>query len=253
MAIYVPPYKEKPAPLAPPTVNYGLDDDGYLVSDGQPMAETEEHQDTMLYVITALKHHFRHRQNVYVAGNNFIHYEKDDRYQYVSPDCYVVFGVDNTKRRKNFKIWEEGATPSVIFEFTSKSTRHEDDERKCNLYEQVFKTQEYYRFDPLSEYLDPPLNAQELYRGRYRPMEWQTSSRVYSEVLGLDVGYEEGEFRLYLPGDLKPFASPMENAVAREEAEQQLEEERKRAQTAEAEITHLRAELDALRGGKANA
>ncbi len=246
MAIYVPPYKEKPAPLAPPTVNYGLDDDGYLVSDGQPMAETEEHQDTMLYVITALKHHFRHRQNVYVAGNNFIHYEKDDRYQYVSPDCYVVFGVDNTKRRPNFKIWEEGATPSIIFEFTSKSTRHEDDERKFNLYEQIFMTQEYYRFDPLGEYLDPPLNAQELYRGRYQSIPWRGFNRVYSHVLDLDVGYEEGEFRLYLPGDPTPFASPMENAIAREEAEQQLT-------VAEAEIAQLKAELDALRGGKANA
>src|SRR5262250_931735 len=111
---------------------YGYDDEGYLVSDGLPMAEHDIHRELMLYSINALDLFFD-QPDIYVSGNNFIHYREGDRTRYVSPDCYVVFGVEK-RLRDNFKIWQEGGhRPAVVFEFTSRKTRKEDEEVKFPL------------------------------------------------------------------------------------------------------------------------
>ncbi len=41
-------------------------------SDGKPMAETPYHLEAMLYLIAALQAYLAHRQDVYVAGNQFM-------------------------------------------------------------------------------------------------------------------------------------------------------------------------------------
>ena len=264
--------------LAQPTKRYyphpnGRDDDGYLMSDGKPMAETDQHQDAMFYAINTLKYYFRDRDDVYVSGNNFVHFVMGDRNKYLSPDCYVVFGVKSKKRRDNFKTWLEGASPGVVFEFTSKDTRNEDTGKKRTIYEQFLKTSEYYLFDPKGEYLTPRLQGLILENGRYRDRVLSENERFYSDALGLEMGYEGEEFRFYDPRTGEALRTPLENALARdvaefqlqiereaarealrierETAERQLRIERERAeaerQQADAEIARLRAELDALK------
>ncbi len=247
---FAPEYK---SPYAP-TGDYTLDKEGYLIGDGEPMAESEEHQDAITYAIFALKTHFAGKTDVYVAGNNFVHYEEGDRFRHVSPDCYVVFGVDNIRVRRNFKIWQEGATPSVVFEFTSRETQYTDATTKFTLYEQTLKVAEYYRFDPHGEYMRPRLKGAILTPNGYEPMVLDNRNRLYSPALGLFMGGEETRFRFYDPLSGEPFLSPREEQFradkaeeALNESERQLKEERKRAQIAEAEIAQLRAEIDALR------
>src|SRR5437588_1582654 len=96
----------------------------YPSSDGKPMAETEYHVNLMTYFISALKTRYAHRDDVYVMGNNFIYYEEGNPKVRLSPDTYVVFGVPK-RIRDSYKVWEEGGKfPDVVFEFTSKKTRH---------------------------------------------------------------------------------------------------------------------------------
>ena len=46
-------------------------------------------------------------------------------------------------------MWEEGGRyPDVIFEFLSPSTRRTDQTTKKELYERIFRTPEYYWYDP---------------------------------------------------------------------------------------------------------
>src|SRR5581483_5303214 len=79
----------------------------YPTSDGKPMGETEKHRDLMIYCIEALKAYFADDPEGYVSGNNFLYYEEGNPKARVSPDCYVVFGVE--KRQRDFyKVWEEG-------------------------------------------------------------------------------------------------------------------------------------------------
>ena len=86
----------------------------YPESDGEPMGETDTHVEVMLDLLPLLKDHFRGRDDVYVAGDNFIYYREGDPRTVVSPDLYVVFGVKPGLRR-TFKVWEEdGHTPAFV-------------------------------------------------------------------------------------------------------------------------------------------
>src|SRR5262249_57298165 len=79
----------------------------YPDSDGEPMAETEEHFNLMVNVITALREYFRPRPDVYVIGNMFLYYREGHPEARKAPDVMVVKGVDATVRRRSFKTWEE--------------------------------------------------------------------------------------------------------------------------------------------------
>ena len=48
----------------------------YPCSDDQPMAESEFQLVPMLYVLTVLRTHFRHREDVYVGGDMFLYYQE---------------------------------------------------------------------------------------------------------------------------------------------------------------------------------
>ena len=171
----------------------------YPESDGKPMAETDLHRDQMLYLIVALHDRYRNDPMVYVTGNLLIYYEEGNPYKSVAPDTFVVFGVPKRKRRI-YKIWEERKAPDVVFEITSRSTQDEDLEEKWALYARL-GVQEYVLFDPLEEYLDPPLQGYRLVEGVYHSIMPELTSEeglaLRSEALGVIIRYEEGWPMLY--------------------------------------------------------
>jgi Putative restriction endonuclease len=63
--------------------------------------------------------------------------------------------------RDNYKIWEEGQVPSVIFEMTLPGTQSKDDIEKKNLYENLGVT-EYWQFDPRGEWIPEKLRGYRL-------------------------------------------------------------------------------------------
>ena len=78
----------------------------YPESDGNPMAETDLHQDLMYHVIHTLQA-FLAGEQAYVSGNLLVYYEKGNPRRSVAPDAFVVFGVEQ-RRKRTYKIWEEG-------------------------------------------------------------------------------------------------------------------------------------------------
>lgn len=215
------------------------DEDFYPVSDGKPMAETDTHRDDMLDCIAVLGNYFGHNPQVYVSGNNFLYWERGNRRAVVSPDCYVVFGVEKRKR-DCYKVWEEGAiTPAVAIELTSRKTRRIDIGRKRDIYEQALGVTEYFLFDPQGDYLKPPLQGFRLWEGRYVPLELR-DGRLYSEQLGLFLVGEGDRLRFYDPNRGVFLQTPDEQAQA-------LEDTQKRLADTESELARLRAELEALR------
>ncbi len=209
----------------------------YPESDGKPMAETDKHLDQMFYLVGALKLWFQRRSRVYVAGNNLIHYHQGDPKQRVSPDVYVVKGVEKRQRRV-YKLWEEKRAPCVAIEISSKGTRREDLVTKFRLYRDVLRVKEYYIFDPLREYLPGRLKAWGLVRGVYveRPIE---GDRILSHELGLYLAEEE-ILRL-----VDPRTGEMLRTFAEEAEGRRREAEGRRR--AEAQRDALREELSRLR------
>lgn len=269
-----------------------IDDVEYPTSDGKPMAETDVHRDLMIRVIELLKDYFSDRPDVYVSGNLIVYYEKGNNHRHRSPDAMVVFGIPK-RDREVFKTWEEGAYPSFILEITSRSTRNEDVREKHQIYQDIWKVQEYFLFDPIEEYLKPSFQGFRLVDGKYEPIVMQ-HGQLMSEVLGLRLGREGVGLLFREPGsgrvvlrkeeerarkaelaleiaELRAKFSADELEIiemerdterrAREEAETakqaaeiakqvaeaRAEAERKAREDAEAEITRLKAELEAAR------
>jgi len=214
----------------------------YPESDGEPMAESDTHRDQMIYLLHALEEHFRDDPQVYVAGNLLLYYVEGDPSASVAPDVFAVFGVPKGKRQV-YKVWEEGKGPDVVFEITSRSTMWKDKGAKKGVYE-MLGVREYFLFDPLEEYLAPPLQGYRLAEEGYQKIEdWP----LVSEVLGLELRTERGLLRLYDVETGEKLLSPLEAEDARRQAEARAEAAEARAEAAEAAVERLRAELAALR------
>jgi Uma2 family endonuclease len=215
---------------------------GYPTSDGKPMSETDWHRDLMIALIQTLKVWYAAQARVYVSGNLLLFYEEGNRRRHVSPDVFVVKGVAKHDR-PNYLLWEEAKGPDVAIELTSSSTRREDMKGKYQLYQDTLRIKEYFLFDPLGDYLLPPLQGHRLRRGQYYPIR-PVAGRLPSQVLGLHLERHGRELRLHDPDAGRWLPTPLEMAVEAEAARQRAEAAR---QETEVENERLRRELAALR------
>jgi Uma2 family endonuclease len=205
----------------------------YPETDGKPMAETDVHIDALLYLREALKDYFRDAPQVYVAGNMLLYYEEGNPAACVAPDVFVVQGVAKRERR-TYKLWEEGQPPAVVFEITSRGSRLEDLGTKRVVYA-MLGVREYFLYDPLGEYLRPPLQGYRLQEGEYQRLLPSGEGELVSQVLGVELRVEAGRLRVVDPATGERLLTPAEAQAAR--------------RAAEAELERLRAELARLRGG----
>ena len=216
----------------------------YPESDGEPMAETDVHRDLMTDSIQTLKHYYRNENDVYVSGNLFMYYVEGDPRKCVSPDVFVVFGVEK-KRRRTYLTWEEGRTPDFVLEVASPKTFSNDMKEKKALYASVLAVQEYYIYDPLGQIV-PSFIGFRLIDGAYQEIDF-VHNRLPSAVLGLELGERDGDLRFYNPGTSQWLQTPSERA---EDAEARAQLETNARQNAEAELAKALAEIERLRAEK---
>jgi Uma2 family endonuclease len=202
----------------------------YPSSDNEPVAETYIHLYAILTTLEVLKQYLEGQQAT-VLANQFLYYAQGFPKLRVAPDVMVIYNVA-PGGRDNYKIWEEGQAPSVIFEITSAGTREQDKGSKKLLYEQM-GVQEYWLFDPKGEWIEGQLQGYrlapvtvegeetELYvpitDGRSEPLNLRV--QVEGQVLGF---YREdtGE-KLLLPTELAE--ELRRTAVLLEQSEQRAE------------------------------
>jgi len=78
----------------------------YPETDLQPMAETDYHIQEMTNLWQILQDFYRNDSDIYVATNLFLYYEEGNPHACVSPDVFIVQGVEK-KPRRIYKLWEE--------------------------------------------------------------------------------------------------------------------------------------------------
>jgi len=210
------------------------DDVYYPESDGQPMAETDLHRDEMGDLIHALTRRYRDVPDVYVTGNLFFYYVKGNPRAVVAPDVFLVYGVAKRKRR-TYKLWEEGRIPSLVIELTSDSTKDEDLSKKKLCYESL-GVEEYFLHDPYGDYLDPTLQGFRLANGRYRPIDPEPDDSLRSLTTGLILQVEGTRLRLV-------DAVTGERLLWGDELDEKVEAAERRAASLEEELAHLRRKL----------
>ncbi|KOR34707.1 MULTISPECIES: Uma2 family endonuclease [Planktothricoides] len=121
-----------------------------IFDDGEPL-ETNRHRIAMNVLIRSLQQAWSDRNDFYTGGNMFIYYSSEQvrNKDFRGPDFFAVLDVDGTKERQGWVIWFEGGRyPDVIVEFMSPSTARVDKGIKKDIYQQVFRTPDYFVFDP---------------------------------------------------------------------------------------------------------
>jgi Uma2 family endonuclease len=185
---------------------------GDLYSDEPPM-ETYLHLVQMLLLFESLELFWNDRNDFFAAGNLTIYFSprqlKSEHFR--GPDFFVVLGTER-RPRKSWCVWEEdGKYPNVIVEVLSESTEAVDRGLKKQIYQDVFRTPDYFWFDP--ETLE--LAGFHLIDGRYEPLTADAAGRLWSAQLELALGLHEGKLRFFTrEGELLPAAKELAARVA---------------------------------------
>ena len=225
-----------------------------IFDDGEPL-ETNRHRIAMNALIRSIVQAFGDRDDYFVGGNMFLYYSSQQvrNRDFRGPDFFVVLDVDGTRSREGWVVWEEdGRYPDIIVELMSSSTANIDIGTKKDLYERVFRTPDYFVFNPFNPNslqgwrLDSSL--------RYQPLVANQQGWLWCESLNLWLGTWQGIIdrqqtawlRFYdLSGNL--VLLPEEAAERRAESEhQRVEAERQRAEAERQRAERLAARLREL-------
>ncbi len=194
----------------------------YPSSDGKPVAETYDHLYAIMMTLEVLRQYLTGQQAT-VLGNQFLYYSQGFPKLRIAPDVMVIFDVQ-PGGRDNYKIWEEGQVPAVIFEITSPGTKDRDLISKKDLYAQL-EVKEYWLFDPKGQWITEKLQG---YRLRGETYELITDN--LSESLKLRLAVEDKLIGFYRLDTGEKLLIPSELTAALEQAQSQAEHERQRAE-----------------------
>lgn len=167
-----------------------------LLSDEPPM-ETYLHLQQMILLIKCLEWYWRDRIDFFAAGNLTIYYSPRQRKSehFRGPDFFVVLDVEK-KPRKSWVVWEEGGKyPNVIVEILSPTTAETDRGLKKEIYQDIFRTPDYFWFDP--ETLE--FQGFQLMAGQYQTIEPNENGWLWSKQLGLYLGIYHDQLRFFTP------------------------------------------------------
>jgi Uma2 family endonuclease len=209
---------------------------GDLLSDEPPL-ETDLHRKQMELLISSVEYWWQERQDFYVSGNLTIYYSPNQRKSedFRGPDFFVVLGTER-KDRKSWVVWQEdGKYPNVIVEILSDTTAAVDKGLKKEIYQDTFRTPDYFWFDPYTL----EFNGFHLVDGQYQELVPTSQGWLWSQQLGLYLGIHERRLR-FLTSDGQLVLQ------AEEQERQRAEQERQRAERAEQENERLREQLQAL-------
>jgi Uma2 family endonuclease len=193
---------------------------GDLYSDEPPL-ESDLHRDQIDLLIRLLRWLWGDRPDVYISGNLTVYYSpkqlKSENFR--GPDFFVVLGTEK-RPRKSWVIWEEGGKyPNVIVELLSDSTAKTDRGLKKEIYQDIFRTPDYFWFDPVSLEFE----GFHLMDGVYEPIPLTEQGWRWSQQLQLYLGIHDNQLRFFTPdGALVP--TPEESAEAERQRNTQLAE-----------------------------
>jgi Uma2 family endonuclease len=207
----------------------------------EPPLESNLHLTQIILLIKCLEWLWREKTDYFVAGNLTIYYSPNQKKSefFRGPDFFVVLGTNKDKNRPSWVVWQEGGKyPNVIVEILSDSTANTDREEKKQIYQDIFRTPDYFWFDPISL----EFQGFTLMSGVYQPIAANEQGLLWSEQLGLYLGIYEDTLRYFTSeGVLVP--TPEEAAI---QERQQKEYERQQKELAWQEIEELKAKLREL-------
>ncbi len=232
-----------------------------IFDDGEPL-ESNRHRIAMNVLIRSLRQAWAERNDFFTGGNMFIYYSSAQarNRDFRGPDFFAALNVDGTRERLGWVVWEEeGRYPNVIVELMSPSTARTDTGIKKDIYEQIFRTPDYFVFDPFepNSLQGWHLDASQ----HYQPLVADERGWLWCETLGFWLGTWEGTIdgepalwlRFYdpegnlvlLPEEAAQQRAEQESQRA-EQAEQRAEQERQRAERLAAQLRAMGVDPDSV-------
>jgi Uma2 family endonuclease len=213
---------------------------GEFWSDEPPL-ESNLHLRQIVLLIQCLEWLWQDRDDYFATGNLTVYYSPNQKKseEFRGPDFFVVLGTTRNQNRRSWVVWQEdGKYPNVIVEILSKSTAKVDREEKKQIYQDIFRTPDYFWFDP--ETLE--FQGFTLISGVYQPIEPNEQGWLWSEQLKLYLGIYEDKLRYFTPEEE---LVPTPEEVARQErknaqqAQQLAQQERERVRQLEERLRSL--------------
>ena len=219
---------------------------GDLLSDEPPL-ETYRHLQQLILLLTSLEWLWRDRTDFFAGGNLSIYYSTRERKSedFRGPDFFVVLDTER-KERKSWVVWEEdGKYPNFILEVLSDSTSQIDRGLKKQIYQDIFRTPDYFWFHPYTLELK---GFKHTYR-EYEEIQPNSQGWLWSEELQLFLGVLNEQLRFFT-SDGNLVLTPPEEATQQirqiEIERQKAEAERQKAEVAEAQVIVERQRVEQL-------
>ena len=184
----------------------------------EPSLESYAHLQQILILLQCLEWLWQERNDYFAAANLTIYYSPNQKKSedFRGPDFFVVLGTERRLDRKSWVVWGEGGKyPDVIVEILSPSTAKIDRGEKKQIYQDIFRTPDYFWFDP--ETLE--FQGFQLMEGQYQAIEPTDRGWLWSDRLGLFLGIYQQQLRYFnREGELIP--TPAE--VAKQERQEKV-------------------------------
>lgn len=202
----------------------------YPENDGNPMSDNTKQFKWIVVIKENLEILFANDPNVFVAGDLLWYPVEGDNKTRQAPDAMVVFGRPKGDRGSYQQWKEENIPPQVVFEILSPGNTLKEMAKKLQFYNR-HGVEEYYIYNPdtvdLTGWWRSDLGLEVI-----DPIEGWVSPR-----LGI---------RLEMADELQIFAPSGDRFMTSVELAQLREQERQRAEQAEARVKMLEARLREL-------
>lgn len=215
-----------------------------LLSD-EPEMESTQHYQQLALLVSHLEWYWRKREDFFIGANLTVYYahEQLQRRQFRGPDFFLVRDVARIPRN-SWVVWEEGGRyPDLIIELLSDSTAQVDRTDKKSLYQNIFRTPEYFWFSPITgEFAGFRLIDQ-----RYEAIPANEQGWRWSAQLGLYLGVKDGWLRYFAPAGtlvLGPEEAALRNREQAERERQRAEQAERRAERLAQRLRELGIDLD---------
>ena len=175
----------------------------YPYEDDIAMACGPAHEAVTVDTRDALVNYCASRPNAYRGMDMLVYYERYDITKRVTPDLFVVFDA-RLPIGRNYRIWDAGKPPDVVWELAPDSHMKGDPKEKKELYRQL-GVPEYWLYDCHGALDGPRLQGFQLVKGRYRRLPASPRGdgvlAVKSPLLGLEQHYDGQRLRLWDPAN----------------------------------------------------
>jgi len=216
-----------------------MPDASCLSSHGLEM-ESSLHYLQLAILVSCLEWLWQGRQDYFIGANLTVYFSRNQLKQedVRGPDFFLVRSVSNHPRR-SWVVWEEdGKYPDLVIELLSESTVATDRTIKKQLYQDRWRTPEYFWFSPDTQ----EFAGWRLMGHTYEAIDANEQGWRWSQELELYLGVFNGQLRYFSQtGELVP--TPAEAA---QQERQRANQEQQRADQEQQRAQRVAARLQAL-------